>query len=339
MSATVPDTVTVPVEAVLRTHRAAQALRRLPIVQLAALLVVFAVGAVFLDGFASPRGITNMLVTASFLGIAAAGQTLVVLLGGIDMSIAAVISAAAILTSLLFGSAQWPFELVVVAVMVCAVVVGAANGYLSERFHANPLIVTLGIGFIVVGVAQALTGGSSQGMRTPEWLGLLSRPVSTTFGLPLPPVVAIWALVIAVVVWLSYRTKFGRRVYATGANPGAATLALVPVRLMWVLVFAISATLAAVAGILLAGYAGSGNSTLGDPYLFLGLAAVIVGGTTMSGRGGYLQTCVAALLLTEVQTVLIGFGFTTADRQIIFGALILVAVAGYVRLPPLKSRI
>ncbi len=92
-------------------------------------------------------------------------------------------------------------------------------------------------------------------------------------------------------------------------------------------------------GVLLAGYAGSGNSTLGDPYLFEGLAAVIVGGTAFGARGDYWRTVLGALLLTVLSTVLVGHGYTSADQQIISGLLILAVVAGYGRDPRLRDRV
>ncbi|SDZ54048.1 ABC transporter permease [Herbiconiux ginsengi] len=322
-----------------RTHRFTRSLKRYPIVQAAALVVVFLIGVLTLDGFGTGRSITNILITASFLGIAAAGQTLVALVGGIDMSIGAVISASAILTSYLYGGLGWPDVAVFSFVLVFALLLGAANGYIGQRFGANPLIVTLGSGFVAVGLAQVISGGGSDSVKAPEWLGMLSRPVSTTFGLPVPPIVVIWIALIVIVMVMLTSTPFGKRIYATGASANAARLALISVRWVWVLVFGLSSVLAAFAGILLAGFAGSGNTTLGDPYLFLGLAAVIVGGTTLDGRGDYLRTALAALLLVVVQTILVGFGFTNADRQIIFGLLLLVAVAGYIRQPRLRDLI
>lgn len=325
--------------AVPRDGKLGRILRRYPVVQLAALLVAFLIGTILLDGFASARSITNILITASFLGIAAAGQTLVMLVGGIDMSIAYLISAGAILTSYLYGVLQWNEWAVFAAVLVYVTAAGALNGYLGQRFGANPLIITLGTGFVAIGLAQVISGGASDSIRAPEWLGLLSRPISTTFGIPIPPVIVIWLVLAVAVIVLTSRTTLGRRIYATGSSQPAAHLALVGVRGVWVIAFALSGLLAGVAGILLAGFAGSGNVTLGDPYLFLGIAAVIVGGTTTDGRGDYVRTCIAALLLTVIQTILIGLGFNAADRQIVFGLLILVAVAGYIRTPRLRDRV
>lgn len=330
-SKTLPSTTSL-IMAASKSHRTTRVLRKYPILQLSALVVVFLFGVLTIDGFASSRSIINILITASFLGIAAAGQTLVILIGGIDMAIGAVISASALLLTYLYGGLGWSAGPAFLFVLIFAVLIGALNGFISQRFNANPLIVTLGTGFIAIGIAQVISGGGgSDSIRAPEWLGLLSRPISTTFGLPIPPVILIWVLLIILVSVFTSRTALGRRIYATGSSANAARLALVRVRWVWVFVFALSGLFAGIAGILLAGFAGSGNTTLGDPYLFLGIAAVIVGGTTMDGRGDYLRTCIAAVLLTVLQSILIGFGFTTADRQIVFGVLILLAVAGYIR--------
>ncbi len=142
---------------------------------------------------------------------------------------------------------------------------------------------------------------------------------------------AIWAVVAIIAGLVLHRTVPGRRLYATGANPRAAQLARVNTSRVWTLVFAASAVCSAIVGVLLAGFAGADQS-LGDPYLFQGLTAVIVGGTTIMGaRGDYTHTVLGALILTELTTILVGHGYDTADQQIIFGVLILIVVAGYGR--------
>jgi ribose transport system permease protein len=108
---------------------------------------------------------------------------------------------------------------------------------------------------------------------------------------------------------------------------------------VWTAVFAASALCSALVGILLAGFAGADQS-LGDPYLFQGLTAVIVGGTTIMGaRGDYTHTVIGALILTELTTILVGKGYETADQQIIFGVLILIVVAGYGRDKRIRDRV
>jgi ribose transport system permease protein len=167
----------------------------------------------------------------------------------------------------------------------------------------------------------------------------LSSVSQSTLGIGIPPIVFIWGAV-AIILGLGLRrTLAGRRLYATGANPIAAELALVNTRRVWVGAFALSGLLAGLLGVLVGGYAGAGNTTLGDPYLFEGLAAVIVGGTTFGARGNYWNTVLGALVLTVLSTVLVGKGYSSADQQIIFGLLILVVVAGYGRGPRLRDRL
>ena len=158
-------------------------------------------------------------------------------------------------------------------------------------------------------------------------------------GFQIPPVVVIWgAVAIGMAVFL-HRTAAGRRLYATGANPRAAELAGIATKGVWVGVFAGSAVMSTLVGCLLAGFAGA-DQTIGDPYLFSGLTAVIVGGTTFMGaRGDYTHTVVGALILTVLTTVLVGKGYDQADQQIIFGVLILLVVAGYGRDRRLRDRV
>ena len=155
----------------------------------------------------------------------------------------------------------------------------------------------------------------------------------------MPPVAVLWAVVAVVMAVLLHRTVAGRKLYATGANPRAAALARIDTERVWIVVFAASAALSAVVGCLLAGFAGA-DQTIGDPYLFSALTAVIVGGTSFMGaRGDYTHTVVGALILTVLTTVLVGKGYSQADQQIIFGVLILLVVAGYGRDRRLRDRV
>jgi ribose transport system permease protein len=146
-------------------------------------------------------------------------------------------------------------------------------------------------------------------------------------------------VVIAVMAVVLHRTVVGRWIYATGSNPRGAELALVPTRWVWVGCFAVSALFSAMTGVLLAAFAGGGDSTIGDPYLYTALTAVIVGGTAFGAHGDYTRTALGALLLTALTTVMIGHGFNTADQQILSGVLILLMVAFYARDRRIRDRI
>ena len=312
---------------------------RVPLLQVLATLLVFLYAASTIDGFAQRPSIYAMLVLASLLGIAALGQTLVVLIGDLDLSVGAVISAGSITFIQLVGVKGWSFGTAILVVIAIGAGVGALNGWICHRFHLQSLIVTLATGSILAGALLVWTEGDVTG-TAPAWLSRLTSPASTTLGIEFPPLVAIWLLLGLVVGLILRRTRPGRAMYHTGSNPRAADLALVRTRWVWVGAFAASGLGAAVTGVLLAGFAGSANQNVGDPYLFESLAAVIVGGTAIIGaRGDYWRTMLGALLLTLLTTVLVGKGYTTADQQIIFGLLVLLVVGIYGRDRRLRDRV
>jgi len=309
-----------------------------PIAQIALLLVAFLIGVITIDGFGSFNSVRNMLVIAALVGLTAVGQTLVVLIGGLDLSVSGFIVAGALTVTQLADLYQWNFGLALAIAVIGSGLLGAFTGWLCHKLNIQPLIVTLAMSAIAVGVVQVQTGGAQSG-SAPQWLSQLSAPIATTFGIPLPPVIFIWILV-GILMWLFLsRTRLGRQIYATGTNPRAADLALIRTRAIWTGVFAFSAISAVLAGVVLAGFAGSVDGALGGPYLFQSLAAVIVGGTVLGGSGDYWRTMVGALLLTVLGTVILGLGFTVPDRQVMYGLIILLAMAAYGREKKLSSRI
>jgi ribose transport system permease protein len=315
-----------------------RAQRRAPLAQTAALVILYIYGAATIPGFTAGPSVRSMLVLAALLGLAAVGQTLVVILGGLDLSSSGYIVAGAVLVSQLAGAHGWPAATAIGFIVVLVAAMGAATGWLCHRHRIQPLIVTLGTGALAAGGTLAWTKGQITG-SAPPFLGQLASATGTTFGVAVPPVVVIWVGVAIALAVALHRTVAGRRLYATGANPRAAELALIRTDRVWVAAFAVSAVCAALVGVLLAGFAGADQS-IGDPYLFQGLTAVIVGGTMITGaRGDYTHTVVGALILTVLTTVLVGKGFQTADQQIVFGALILVVVAGYGRDRRLADRV
>ena len=312
--------------------------RRAPVAQTVALVALFVYGTSTIAGFSAQTSVESMLVLGALLGLAALGQTFVLILGGLDLSVPGHIVMGAIVISQLYGTYHWSAPLAIAVVVTVAAAFGAATGWICHRWHIQPLIVTLGVGAMSAGAAAAWTQGKLTG-AAPAFLTNLTMATGTTFGLDVPPVVAIWALVALAVALFLHRTIPGRKLYATGANPRAAALARVKTERVWILVMASSAIFSALVGVLLAGFAGA-DPSIGDPYLFTGLTAVIVGGTTFGGaRGDYTHTVIGALILTVLTTILVGKGYSQADQQIIFGALILLVVGGYGRERKLRDRI
>ena len=301
-----------------------------PVAQLAALAILFAYGSSTLDGFSSRRSIYSMAVLAALLGIASAGQTLCVLVGGIDFSIAAWIGLGAVMLVQLNGVRGWSFGATFALIAVFALVGGATVGYICHRWRIDPLIITLAMGAIVNGALLVWAKGFITG-TPPTWLQKLTSPASETFGIDFPPLLVVWAALALVLALFLHRTPQGRRLYATGANVRAAEMALVRTRVVWMGVFAFSAFMAAMTGILLGGFAGAADTTLGQNYLWQGLTAVIVGGTAFGARGDYWRTVLGCLLLIVLGTVMIGKGYDTADQQILYGVLLFVVVFFYGR--------
>lgn len=312
--------------------------RRFPILQIVALGGLFAWGTISLPAFATQSSINSMLVLASFLGIAAAGQTIVILIGGIDLSVPAIITAANLLTTLL-GGKHWSFGAIVAVILGGAAVAGAVNGFLTHHFQVPSLIITLGTGAVIIGAVLAGTHASVYG-SVPGWFSHFVSPVGTVAGVKVPPVVLLWAVLTVGIGIVLHLTGIGRRLYATGANEQAARLALVRTELVWVAAFASSAVFTAIAGILLGAWSGTGEQSIGDPYLFLTIAAVIVGGTSLIGaRGDYWRTVLGTLILIVLTTNLVGHSYSEATQQIVLGLIILVVVGTYGRDRAIRDRI
>jgi ribose transport system permease protein len=304
--------------------------RRAPVLQVTALVLLYAYGAVTIDGFTASASLKSMLILAALLGLASVGQTLVVILGGLDLSVSGYIVAGAIMISQLCGVDHWPTVAAIALIILLAAILGGVTGWLCQSNHIQPLIPTLGMSAVASGGVLAWTHGQVTG-SAPAFLTQFTSVTGRLLGIGIPPVVIIWGLVAVVLSVVLHRTIAGRCLYASGANPRAAGLALIDQRRVWIVTFAVSAIFSVIAGMLLAGFSGA-DPSIGDPYLFQGLTAVIVGGTTIMGaRGDYSHTVAGALILTVLSTILVGRGLDPADQEIIFGALILIVVAGYGR--------
>ena len=303
-------------------------------------VVIFAIGRWQINGFGSTFSMRAMMVLAGLLMVASVGQTLVMLLGGIDLSIPFVIGLANVVGAELYGDG-YPFWQVMLFVLFLTGLIGAFNGAVSSSLNIHPLIVTLGVGTTVQGAVLEWTKGFPSG-SVPSYIndfvsiggevGPFS-PLGIEIGpFPFPwliPAVIVGTLVL---LFLLDRTVYGRQLYAIGANPTAARLALVrPVR-TWAITFALSAMFAGVAGLLLLGFTGSAFAGVGQPYLFQTIAAVVIGGTSLlGGRGSYLGTFIGAFVLIELNTVLIGMGLKQSLVQASLGGVIIILVSLYGR--------
>jgi ribose transport system permease protein len=302
-------------------------------------LVLQLVGSILIGGYSSEFTIRSMLVLASLLGVASIGQTLVVLIGGIDLSTPFVIGFANVVAAQLYGDGM-NFALACAIVGILALAIGAVNGALSSSLAVHPLIVTLGVGTAVQGVVLLWTGGFPAG-SAPEAVTKFVSIGGHAGPLPVPWLVPSFFVLIAVMSVVLARTPFGRRLYAVGSNPQAAPYALISPQSIWTATYALSGLFAAMAGVLLLGFTGSAYGDVGQPYLFQTIAAVVViGGTTLvGGRGDLIGTAAGALVLTEINTLLIGLGLSPAMVEAALGILILTLVSIYGREPHVRASI
>jgi len=310
-----------------------------PLIQVGILLVLVAVMVTLIPAFIErPIAAVSILTLAALLALAAMGQTLVVILGGLDLAIAGYITFGAMIAGNATSRLGWsaPFAFLVV-VAVCGGV-GALVGWLCHRYRVEPLVMTLGIGTVLTGGSMFLANGDYNG-QPPQELKALAQLSGTTFGLPVPPVIFI-VLALGVGLWVFLaKTPAGRRLYATGVNPRAAALTRIRTSVVWTLVFAASGVFAGIAGMFLAAFGSGWSISIGDPYLFSGLAAVLVGGTTFgSVRGGFTRTALGALILTVLSTIIISQGLSEAQTRIVYGLIILAVVSLYGRERRVRDR-
>ncbi|MCE0766887.1 ABC transporter permease [Pseudonocardia kujensis] len=313
--------------------------RDTPALQVLVLLLIFGYGAFTLRGFGSLLSVKSMLLIACFVGLAALGQTVLVLLGHLDLSVPGFIGLGNLVTAILVGQYQWGFLPTLAVVLGASVSLGAFSGYVCHRFRVESIVITLGMNFVVLGGLAVLAGSGVTG-SAPEWLTRFASVNATTLGIPVPPLVVLWVVLAVITGLVLRRTVAGRRVYLTGANPKAAAFTLVRTGRVVVGAFVLSAVSGALTGVLLTGFSGAGDTNIGNQYLFTSLTAIIVGGTSITGaRGNYWRSVIGAVMLTILNTVLLANGFTAAEQQILFGLIILLVALAYSREAPLRDQV
>jgi ribose transport system permease protein len=304
--------------------------RRILYAYLAAIML-FVVGEAVHPGFARLGSVTAILTVASFVGLVAAGQTFVVLIGGIDLSVPWVLNGAAILlvTTSLGEDGRAPYALLITLGMGAAA--GLVNGFVIAFLGVPAVVMTLAMDGIMEGLTLGLSGGMTCQACASYAPAVVQDAVhGSAFGIPAGLV--LWIAVIAVVSFILSFTTFGRRTYAIGNNPLASYLAGVNVRFVTMLLYVLSGLFAALAGVLLVGFGGQASLGMGTPYLFQSIAAVVIGGVYMlGGRGHYLGAAAGAVTLVALVSVLLAMNMPDYGRNIIYGIVILVLLLLYGR--------
>lgn len=273
------------------------------------------------------RNIANQIAVTAVLAI---GMTVVIISGGIDLSVGRLIGLSSVVMCLLierWGGVQASFGAVAgaggIALLLCAAV-GAGSGVVITVWRLPPFLVTLAVMLVSWGLAGRLTGGE-QAYRVPAEIVWFSRGAI----LPGVPNAVLWTgLLYLTAALLLRKTVAGRHLYALGGNREAARLSGVRVERLIVLVYALSATLAGFGGVLMASELKSGAATYGESYELFAIAAAVVGGTSLAGGVGSVGgTLLGALIIAVINNGMTLIGLDAFSQRMVLGALILGAVA------------
>jgi ribose transport system permease protein len=266
----------------------------------------------------------NIVRLSVFLGIIAAGQTLVIISGneGIDLSTGAVVTLTAILTYTIVNGRNEQVLPALLAVLIVGGMIGLINGAGVAFLNIAPLVMTLGMAGVVSGLILVITQGNVSGAVAPIMTQLIARPVFQG----IPGAILIW-IVFAALMWLLLeRTTYGRHLFAIGTNRTTARLSGIRVTAMVIGTYALSGMLAGLGGFLVVGNTGVVHIRIGDPFLFPSIAAVAVGGTLLTGgKGSYFGTMAGALVLTLITSLLTTMQMPESVRRMVLG----VDVAGH----------
>ncbi|HVE22539.1 MAG TPA: ABC transporter permease [Acidocella sp.] len=296
-----------------------------------AAILLFAVGNVLRPGFAGLASVEAVLVVASFVGLVAAGQTFVILIGGIDLSVPWILNAAAILlvTSSLGENIRAPYALLLTLGM--GALAGMVNGLGIALLGVPAVVMTLAMNGIMQGLTLGLSGGMTCSACASYAPPLIQQAVHDRL-LGIPMALYLWLAVILIVSFVLSLTMFGRATYAVGTNPRASYLAGVNVSAITVTLYALSGLFSALAGIILVGFGGQASLGMGDPYLFQSIAAVVIGGVyILGGRGSYVGAAAGAVTLVTLVSVLLTMNMPDYGRSITYGVIILMLLLLYGR--------
>src|SRR5215471_9084449 len=270
----------------------------------------------------SPVYLLQQLQIGAFLGIVAAGMMLVILISQIDLSTPWTLTAAAMIATAVGGPAAIPVGLAV------GLLVGTVNGLGVAYLRVPSMIFTLGVNAVMRGLMVAHTGGYAPQTAATE----LMQTLASGRMLGIPNALFVWAAVSVLVAAILQRTPLGRYIYAIGNKESAAYLAGIDTRRVTVICFALCGLMAALAGVLLAGYSTKAYQGMGDAYLLPSIAAVVIGGTNiLGGRGRYLGTLIGVVLIVLLNSVLSIMDMPEAGRQVIYGLVIILMLLAYGR--------
>lgn len=276
--------------------------------------------------FVSGANVSNMLMQLAPLGIVVIGQTFVILVRGLDLSVASVMATAAVIATS-FSGLDGDAPLVILCCILMGAATGMANGLLVTKRNVSPFLATLATMIVLQGLRFAWTQGAPSGNVPPVFRAL---GAGTFWGVPYNLIVMVAAA--AVFALLLHRAAFGRRVYITGGNPITARLVGISADRIIILCYVICGVLAAIAGLVLSGFVGVVDNFVGRGFELDSIVAAVMGGVALSGgRGSVIGALAGAAILVVLSNAVVMVGMPVQLQIIVKGIVIIVAASLYVR--------
>lgn len=293
-------------------------------------LLLLLAASLYSSNFLSADYLLLQLQIASFLGVVATGAMLVILLGGIDLSVPWVVTLGGVMAA---ASAGWwggaVADFSIPIGIACGALFGLLNGIGVAYLRVPSMIFTLGMNAVAQGLVVVNTGGFAPQDRATPAMHLIATGRSV---LGLPNALLVWIVVGAATVFLLHRTTLGRAIYAVGNRERAAYLSGIDTQRVTLICFVIAGACSALVGVLLTGYANKAYQAMGDTYLLPAIAAVVLGGTNiLGGRGSYAGTVVGVMFITLLQSILSVIQIPDMGRQVTYGVVIIVMLLVYGR--------
>lgn len=288
---------------------------------LLALIGLFVLFSVISPSFLQVKNLSNILQQISMLCVCSVGMTFVILAGGIDLSVGAILGMTGGIMAYFMTATKMPFGIAIVIGLVIGTFTGILNGVIITYFSLPPFIITLASSQIIRGIVYILTKGQSI-YGFPDGFRVIGRDVG---GIPVPIIIMI--IVIAVSAFILYRTKYGRYIYAIGGNGQASYLSGINVKAMTIFVYAYAGFTATIAAIIMNARLNAAAPTAGQNYELNSIAAVVIGGTSMAGGEGKISgTIIGVLIIGVINNGMNLMNVSQGLQMVILGAVMILAV-------------
>ena len=299
-------------------------------------IILFIFGETISKGFLNYDHVCAILRTASFLGIVSIGQTIAILTGGIDLSVGPIITMGNVFVCMLINGQNSNTLWAILFVIFLGALFGFLSGYGVAYLKISPLVMTLAVGSLITGITLIFSKGAPKGLASPilRYMG-----VSSLFDF-FPIIIFIWLILSVLSILLLNFSVFGRKIYYIGANEKSAFFSGIKTNFTKTIAYSISGATAVLTGALMAGYTQTAFLGIGDEYILWSIAAVVIGGTALTGgKGGYVGTIAGTIIFVLLESVLTVMNMPEAVRKMANGAIILILISIYYNQEKAKAKI